>query len=68
MNGDLEHLPGSWDQHGDASRHDEEREFLIGYTLSPQLLVVIYQERGERKRIISAWRATRHQRRLYESG
>lgn len=55
-------------QHGDASRNTEEREFVIGYSLSQQLLLVIFLERGERTRIISARHATRLERTLYETG
>jgi len=53
-------------QTGDASVDDEQREFIIGYSLSQRLLLVVYVERGERTRIISARRAARHERRLYE--
>jgi hypothetical protein len=54
-------------QTGDASADgDEQRDFLIGYSLSPRLLLVIYTARGERTRIISARPATRVERKLYE--
>jgi uncharacterized DUF497 family protein len=53
-------------QGGDASVNDEAREFIIGYSLSLRLLLVVYVERGERMRIISARLATRHERKLYE--
>jgi uncharacterized DUF497 family protein len=53
-------------QGGDASIDDEQREFIIGYSLSLRLLLVIYVERGERTRIISARPATHHERKLYE--
>jgi uncharacterized protein len=44
-------------QAGDASVDDEEsREFIIGYSLSQRLLLVVYRERDERTRIISARR------------
>lgn len=55
-------------QGGDASVDDEQREFIIGYSLVQRLLLVVYIERGERTRLISARRATRHERRLYEKG
>ena len=53
-------------QEGDASTEDEQREFVIGYSVAQGLLLVVYVERGERTRIISARRAMRQQRRLYE--
>ncbi len=53
-------------QGGDASADDEQREFIIGYSLSQRLLLVVYVERGERTRIISTHPATRHERKLYE--
>lgn len=55
-------------QGGDASVNDEQREFIIGYSLIPRLLLVVYVERGERTRLISARQATRHERKLYEEG
>lgn len=54
-------------QAGDASIDDEERKFIIGYSLSERILLVVYIERGEYTRIISARRATRHERKLYEN-
>ncbi len=53
-------------QGGHASRNDERRDFIIGYSLSQRLLLVVYLERGARTRIISARRTTRHERKLYE--
>ena len=53
-------------QTGDASVNDELRDFILGYSLAPRLLLVIYTERGERTRIISARPATRAERKLYE--
>ncbi len=53
-------------QSGDASTDDEQREFIIGYSLMSRLLLVVYVERRERTRIISARQATRHERKLYE--
>ena len=41
--------------------YGEERSVLLGMT-SGQVLTVVYTERGDRIRIISAWRATRHER------
>ena len=52
-------------QSGDATEAGEPREFSLGYSLAPRLLLVVYLERGERTRIISARPATRHERKLY---
>lgn len=54
-------------QSGDASANREQRDFIIGYSLAPRLLLVVYLERGERMRIISARQATRQERKLYEN-
>jgi uncharacterized DUF497 family protein len=53
-------------QTGDATEQGEPREFILGYSLAPRLLLVVYLERGARTRIISARPATRHERKLYE--
>jgi uncharacterized DUF497 family protein len=53
-------------QEGDASVDNEQRDFIIGYSLSQHLLLVVYVERGERTRIISARLATRSERKSYE--
>lgn len=39
---------------GDASANNEQRDFMIGHSLSARLLLVVYVEREERIRIISA--------------
>lgn len=44
----------------------EDRYFTIGADLDGQVLVVVHLVRGERIRIISARRATPHERRRYE--
>jgi hypothetical protein len=44
----------------------EERLVLLGLSEGRQLLAVMYVERGEGVRIISARRATREERRHYE--
>lgn len=44
----------------------EAREAILGLTVKWQLLHVVFVERGEGFRIISARRATRPERRLYE--
>ena len=53
-------------QTGDASTDDEQRDFIVGYSLLQRILLVVYVERDQRTRIISARRATRHERKLYE--
>ncbi len=53
-------------QFGNANRGDEQREFVLGYSLSQRILMVIYVDRRERTRIISARPATRIERKLYE--
>jgi uncharacterized protein len=53
-------------QTGDASANNEQRDFMMGYSLSERLLLVVYVERRERIRIISARVATRPERKLYE--
>ncbi len=53
-------------QEGDASVNDEQRDFIIGYSLSQRVLLVVWTERGTRARIISARPAARSERKLYE--
>lgn len=53
-------------QTGDASVDGEQRDFIIGYTFSQRLLLVVYTERGEWTRIISARPATHTERKFYE--
>lgn len=53
-------------QIGDATSSNEQREFIIGYSLAQRLLLVVYIEKGKKTRIISARPATRNERRLYE--
>ena len=53
-------------QEGDATTNDELRDFILGYSLSQRLLLVVYVERGLRSRIISSRPATRIERQLYE--
>ena len=48
------------------SANNEERDFILGYSLSQRLLLVVYVERQTRNRIISARIATKSERRLYE--
>ena len=51
---------------GDASIKDEQRQYIVGYSLSRRILLVVFVERGVRTRIISARRATSHERKEYE--
>jgi hypothetical protein len=53
-------------QGGDASVGGEPRSFILGYTLSRRLLLVVHEERPRTLRIISARAATRAERMLYE--
>ncbi|MCI0494664.1 BrnT family toxin [candidate division KSB1 bacterium] len=53
-------------QEGDASIDNEQRDFIMGYSLSQRLLLVVHTQRNERTRIISARPATRFERKLYE--
>jgi uncharacterized DUF497 family protein len=53
-------------QGGDASVDDEQRDFIIGYSTSQRLLLLVYTKRGVRTRLISARPATRPERKLYE--
>jgi uncharacterized protein len=46
----------------------ESRYVIIGMSGSGQLLVVSHTDREARTRIISARRASRHERRFYEEG
>ncbi len=56
-------------QYGDATPAgvQEQRDFMLGYSVAQRLLLVVYVERGERTRIISARLATLAERKLYES-
>lgn len=55
-------------QIGDASANHEQRDFIIGYSLSQRTLLVVYVICQERNRIISARVATRFEQKLYEQG
>lgn len=46
----------------------EERFVLIGRSFAGRLLVVVFTERGDSIRIISAREATRYERKAYEEG
>lgn len=47
---------------------DEKRWLTFGVSQSGRLLVVAHTERGRAIRIISARKATRHERGIYEQG
>jgi uncharacterized protein len=52
----------------DADAHEEQRFVTLGMDATGDLLVVVYAYRGSKSiRLISAWRADRNQRKLYES-
>jgi len=54
---------------GDPDHSEEEYRYLTtGYTNERRLVIVAHTHRGGRIRIISARRATRHERRVYEEG
>jgi len=55
-------------QTGDASTPEEERDFLLGYTLSQRLLLVVHVQRHDYIRLISARPATPAERKIYEQG
>ena len=46
----------------------EQRLITLGMSHRQRLLVVVHTETGDRLRIISARRATRHEERSYEQG
>lgn len=54
-------------QTGEATEDGEPCEFILGYSLAPRLLLVVYLERGTQTRLISARPATRSERKLYEA-
>ncbi|MBN3875879.1 MULTISPECIES: BrnT family toxin [unclassified Nostoc] len=41
-------------QVGDATANNQQGDFILGYSLSQRLLLVVYLERSRRTRIISA--------------
>ena len=53
-------------QEGDATANEEQRNFILGYSRTQRLLLVVYVERSLRIRIISSRPATRTERKLYE--
>lgn len=53
-------------QTGDASRDEEQRDFILGYSTRLRIPLVVHTERERRTRIISARVATRAERKIYE--
>jgi uncharacterized DUF497 family protein len=53
-------------QQGDATANDEQRNFILGYSRTQRLLLVVCVEPSLRIRIISSRPATRNERKLYE--
>jgi uncharacterized DUF497 family protein len=48
---------------------DEERYKIIGMAAAGRVLAVVYTERsGDRIRVISAWKATKHEIKTYRQG
>jgi uncharacterized DUF497 family protein len=53
-------------QTGDASVAEEKREYIIGYSFTEKLFLVVFVERGTRTRIVSARTASPMERKIYE--
>ena len=53
-------------QSGEASIDGERRDFVLGFSTLQRILLVVYTDRSNRTRIISARLATNHERKLYE--
>jgi len=51
----------------DTDTTDESRYITLGMGGASRILVVVWTERTERIRIISAWKANQPQRRIYEA-
>jgi len=51
----------------DDPNHDEERYITIGMDAYGRILVVVYTFRGDAIRLISARKATKHERKQYEA-
>jgi len=52
--------------HDPLHSEDEDRFILMGNSFKNQLLVIVYTERGDNIRIISARKATKKERNQYE--
>jgi hypothetical protein len=53
--------------HDPLHSENEDRFIIIGYSMKNRLVVVVYSERGNKIRIISARKATRKERLQYEN-
>lgn len=53
-------------QTGDASVAEEKRDYILGYSFTEKLLLIVFVERGTRNRIISARGVTPTERKSYE--
>ena len=51
----------------DSDTSNEARYLTLGMGGAARILVVVWTERAERIRIISAWKANNPQRRIYEA-
>ena len=60
--------PLSMTFHGPDHSDDEDRYITIGSSADDVLLIVSHTDREERIRIISARKATRRERRIYDNG
>jgi uncharacterized DUF497 family protein len=58
--------PRSVVRHDPDHSEEEDRWVLTGSTLADRLLTVVFTERGDTIRLISARRATRRERDVYE--
>ncbi|WP_058555967.1 BrnT family toxin [Thiohalocapsa sp. ML1] len=52
--------------HEDTDADGEERFVTLGLSKQARLLIVVWTERGDRIRLISAWKANQPQRKRYE--
>ena len=64
----FEHDPNSITFPDPAHSVDEARYIEIGFSAQGQLLVIVYVERDDRIRIISARKATSREAKLYDQG
>lgn len=52
--------------HEDVAAEDEQRFVTLGMGAKGRILIVVWTLRGDRVRLISAWKANQPQRRRYE--
>jgi len=53
-------------QTGDASVAEEKRKYIVGYSFTEKLFLVVFVERGKRTRIVSARTTSPMERKIYE--